>query len=91
MADDIRLEPVVAKGYDEEAARLSLDSLVSSVADEIKTQQSRKMSWGQRWNSIAGMVYVLVAENCGAGMAATARLLELGDHPMTVLQVRTPT
>jgi hypothetical protein len=46
------------------------------------------MTWSERWEDSKGMALILGAEMFGTGMAASTRLLEMGDDGMTTLQVR---
>jgi hypothetical protein len=49
--------------------------------------KSETMTWSEKWEDSKGMALVLGAEMFGTGMAASARLLEMGDGGMTTMQV----
>lgn len=59
----------------------------SSGENEIREREKQKMSWQERWEDSKGMLLILCSELFGTGMAAAARLLEMGDGGMTTLQV----
>lgn len=46
---------------------------------EIGQGEKQKMKWREIWEDSTGMLLVLCSELFGTGMAAAARLLEMGD------------
>src|SRR4051794_25891790 len=81
------VSPTADKEMGETLTRLSSssDGLNSEIITMPMTIETGKMTWAERWEDSKGMVFVLTAESCGSGMAATARLLEM-DGGMSTLQ-----
>jgi hypothetical protein len=50
-------------------------------------KDEKNIKWRTRWEDSKGMLLILASESFGSGMAAAARLLEMGDGGMTTLQV----
>jgi hypothetical protein len=82
------VSPTADKEMGETLTRLSSssDGLDSEILTMPMTNETEKMTWLERWEDSKGMAFVLTAESCGSGMAATARLLEM-DGGMSTLQV----
>ncbi len=54
---------------------------------EMGEREEREMKWRERWEDSKGMLLILCSELFGTGMAAAARLLQMGDGGMMTLQV----
>lgn len=68
-------------GLDEGESRRRTDGV------EIAGRGKQKAKWQERWEDSKGMLLILCSELFGAGMAAAARLLEMGDGGMMTLHV----
>jgi hypothetical protein len=63
---------------------------LSSGSIGLGQREKQKVKWQERWEDSKGMLLILCSELFGTGMAAAARLLQMGDDGMMTLQVSIP-
>jgi len=72
---------------EDNAADFSADGIETGAREKLRKKWQK---WQETWEDNTGMLLILCSELFGTGMAAAARLLEMGDGGMMTLQVIRP-